>query len=136
MRDATESAKAPTDVDQSVSRQVRALRIARGVSQEALANKLGVTFQQLQKYEGGFNRISVGRLALIAQALGVNAATFFNEELDDAAASPGFSSWNVFLKDPHVARLSVVWGDLTPTLRCRLVALAEASAIGASRKAG
>ncbi len=61
----------PDDVDVEVGRRVRVERIARGLSQTELANKIGVTFQQLQKYESGGNRISMGRLIRIGRAFGV-----------------------------------------------------------------
>jgi transcriptional regulator with XRE-family HTH domain len=59
-----------TDVE--VGRLVRALRMARGLSQTELGNQIGVTFQQVQKYESGANRISIGRLTRIARLLGVS----------------------------------------------------------------
>jgi transcriptional regulator with XRE-family HTH domain len=59
-----------TDVE--VGRLVRALRMSRGLSQTELANRIGVTFQQVQKYESGGNRISVGRLSRIARLFGVS----------------------------------------------------------------
>jgi transcriptional regulator with XRE-family HTH domain len=59
-----------TDID--VGRLVRVHRMAQGLSQTALADRIGVTFQQVQKYESGANRISMGRLARIARVLGVS----------------------------------------------------------------
>ena len=63
--------KAPTEHDIDVGRRLRGLRTLRGISQTALGDQIGVTFQQIQKYEKGANRISVGRLAKIADALRV-----------------------------------------------------------------
>jgi len=61
----------PDSIDVEVGRRVRIERIARGLSQTDLASQIGVTsFQQLQKYESGQNRISIGRLTLIGRALG------------------------------------------------------------------
>jgi transcriptional regulator with XRE-family HTH domain len=57
----------PRDAD--IARRVRALRLQRGFSQTALGSALGVTFQQVQKYESGSNRISAGRLYRIAEVL-------------------------------------------------------------------
>jgi transcriptional regulator with XRE-family HTH domain len=59
-----------TDVE--VGRLVRALRLSRGLSQTDLANHIGVTFQQVQKYENGGNRISMGRLTNIAKLFKVS----------------------------------------------------------------
>jgi len=69
-------------VDRSVGRRVRMVRVSRGLSQSALASQLGLTFQQLQKYEKGTNRISASRLHDIARILGVEVASFFEDALD------------------------------------------------------
>jgi transcriptional regulator with XRE-family HTH domain len=61
-----------TDVE--VGRLVRALRMSHGFSQTDLANRIGVTFQQVQKYEGGVNRISMGRLTNVAKLFGVSVS--------------------------------------------------------------
>jgi transcriptional regulator with XRE-family HTH domain len=61
----------PDSTDVDVGRLVRVHRMARGISQTVLANRVGVTFQQVQKYESGANRISMGRLTRIARVLGV-----------------------------------------------------------------
>jgi transcriptional regulator with XRE-family HTH domain len=62
----------PDSTDVDVGRLVRVHRMARGLSQTELANQIGVTFQQVQKYESGANRISMGRLTRIARVLGVS----------------------------------------------------------------
>ena len=56
---------------------LRARRIALGLTQQQLAEKVGITYQQAHKYETGANRISVGRLYRLAQALEVEPAYFF-----------------------------------------------------------
>ena len=61
----------PDNVDVEVGRLVRVQRIAKGLSQTELGNQIGVTFQQVQKYESGANRISMGRLTRISRVLGV-----------------------------------------------------------------
>jgi transcriptional regulator with XRE-family HTH domain len=61
----------PNSTDVDVGRLVRVHRMARGLSQTELANRIGVTFQQVQKYEAGANRITMGRLTRIARVLGV-----------------------------------------------------------------
>jgi transcriptional regulator with XRE-family HTH domain len=60
--------------DQAVGRQIRSHRIARGMSQTDLANHIGVTFQQVQKYEKGVNRVSAGRLQVISNLFKVHVA--------------------------------------------------------------
>jgi transcriptional regulator with XRE-family HTH domain len=71
------SVKRPDPVDVEVGHRIRIERLARGLSQTALANQLGVTFQQVQKYEKGVNRVGAGRLTKIAEVLGVAVGTFF-----------------------------------------------------------
>lgn len=69
--------RAANKVDKLVGARVRTRRLEIGMSQERLADLLGVTFQQVQKYEKGVNRIAAGRLYDISEALDVNAAYFF-----------------------------------------------------------
>jgi transcriptional regulator with XRE-family HTH domain len=61
----------PDHVDVEVGRLVRVQRISKGLSQTELGNQIVVTFQQVQKYESGANRISMGRLTRISRVLGV-----------------------------------------------------------------
>ncbi len=58
--------------------KIRKLRESWGLSQASLSEKIGVSFQQVQKYEKGFTRISVERLEMIAVALGVDITAFFD----------------------------------------------------------
>jgi transcriptional regulator with XRE-family HTH domain len=79
------SVKRPDPVDIEVGHRIRIERLARGLSQTALANQLGVTFQQVQKYEKGVNRVGAGRLTKIAEVLGIEVGTFFGgKEIIDA----------------------------------------------------
>ena len=79
--------KGPNPIDVHVGRRVRIRRVLCGMSQTALATELGLTFQQLQKYESGANRISASRLWQISQTLDVPVAWFFygldGEPFDD-----------------------------------------------------
>jgi transcriptional regulator with XRE-family HTH domain len=68
----------PDPIDSLVGQRVKTRRCALSMSQEKLANAIGVTFQQVQKYENGKNRISSSRLMQIANALQVSPASFFN----------------------------------------------------------
>ena len=63
--------------DVEIGRKIRALRLERGLSQSDLANGIGLTFQQVQKYEKGTNRVSAGRLQRIADFLKVSVMFFF-----------------------------------------------------------
>jgi transcriptional regulator with XRE-family HTH domain len=67
----------PDPIDIEVGRRVRLHRLARRMSQTKLANEIGVTFQQVQKYEKGVNRIGAGRLSRIAKVLDVPLTAFF-----------------------------------------------------------
>jgi transcriptional regulator with XRE-family HTH domain len=75
-------------IDLKVGARVRLLRILKGFSQKRLADELGITFQQVQKYEGGSNRISAGRLVAIARLLGVSTAELFADVADPSAEAP------------------------------------------------
>jgi transcriptional regulator with XRE-family HTH domain len=83
--------KQPDNTDIEVGRRVRIERIARGLSQSELANQIGVTFQQLHKYESGQNRISMGRLMLIGRALGVDMAYLLWPSNQTSAAQPNLT---------------------------------------------
>lgn len=66
-----------TDTDRHVGNRIRERRIMLGLSQQQMADMIGVTYQQAHKYERGINRISAGRLYEIAQVLGVPVSYFF-----------------------------------------------------------
>jgi transcriptional regulator with XRE-family HTH domain len=83
----SDPARAPNPIDIHVGLQVRLRRKALKISQERLADSLGLTFQQVQKYERGANRISASKLYEIARALRVPIAWFF-EGLSDPVAGP------------------------------------------------
>jgi transcriptional regulator with XRE-family HTH domain len=77
--------KSPDPVDLHVGARLRYRRMLLGMSQEALAGRLGLTFQQIQKYEKGQNRVGASRLWRLAQALDAPVGYFF-EDLPDAPA--------------------------------------------------
>jgi transcriptional regulator with XRE-family HTH domain len=77
-------------IDQHVGERIRLRRAERGLTQDQLAAALDVSYQQIQKYETGANRISAGRLYEISRRLGVDVGYFF-EDLDadqELAAAP------------------------------------------------
>ena len=82
-----ESSKSPNPVDLHVGGRVRMRRKMLGVSQERLAEALGLTFQQVQKYERGANRVAASMLGRIACALQCSASFLMGES--DATAAPG-----------------------------------------------
>jgi transcriptional regulator with XRE-family HTH domain len=71
--------RGPDQIDKYVARRIRMRRIMLGLSQEDVASTLGLTFQQVQKYEKGVNRISAGRLLSLAQMLEVPLPYFFED---------------------------------------------------------
>ena len=76
----------PDPIDVEVGGRIRARRIALGVSQTALAKALGLTFQQVQKYEKGANRVSASTLVRVGRELGVSVAFLVGEEGDTPVA--------------------------------------------------
>lgn len=83
--------KSPNLVDKHVGGRVRMRRLLVGMSQEKLGEALGLTFQQVQKYEKGTNRIGASRLLKIASILGVPVAYFYEGLPHEDVAQEGFS---------------------------------------------
>lgn len=79
----SDDGRATTALDVRIGDRIRARRLEIGMSQEQLAALLGITFQQVQKYEKGVNRVAASRLHAIATALEVSITQFF-----DGAARP------------------------------------------------
>ena len=80
----------PNPIDLHVGRRIRERRTAMGISQDALAKIVGVTYQQTHKYETGHNRISASRLVSFAAALRVPVAFFF-EDMDATSKTAGIA---------------------------------------------
>jgi transcriptional regulator with XRE-family HTH domain len=122
------SVKKPDPVDVEVGHRIRIERLSRGLSQTALANQLGVTFQQVQKYEKGVNRVGAGRLTKIAEVLGVPVGSFFSgkEILDGEKAPAGEASPLKLLTVSGAFRLLRAYADIEDsTLRRSIVELVE-----------
>jgi transcriptional regulator with XRE-family HTH domain len=79
--------KKAIDIEYHVASRIRERRIMVGLTQQELADRVGITYQQLHKYERAINRISAGRLFEIARELNVHPSYFF-EGLGDTPASP------------------------------------------------
>ncbi len=71
-------------MDIAVGERLRFLRKVKGVSQQALAEAVGVSFQQVQKYERGANRISASMMVRVAGKLGITPGQLFNDDLSQA----------------------------------------------------
>jgi transcriptional regulator with XRE-family HTH domain len=86
-------------VDLSVGARLRQARLLAGASQEDVGAAIGVSFQAVQKYENGENRLSAGRLAAAAKYLGVPMSFFFQDDTEPQSASDtaGFSSKEIEL---------------------------------------
>ena len=80
----------PQDIDRYVGARMRQRRTMLGLTQQQMAELIGVTYQQAHKYEKGINRVAAGRLYSIAQALGVEVSYFFEgiETADRFVPSP------------------------------------------------
>ena len=74
------SPKSATRTDKLIGQKIRAHRLSKGMTQGQLGETLGVTFQQILKYENGTNRVGSGRLYKIAEVLDVPVFTFFESE--------------------------------------------------------
>lgn len=106
------SSRAAGPVDRDIGQRIRARRLAVGMSQEALAAKLGVSFQQVQKYEKGTNRIAATMLINIAEALDSPVAALLRADLAIAIDGPA---------DQDSSDLVALLTQLTPQGR-RLIA--------------
>ena len=120
MKSTTKSASA-ADID--VGRRIRARRIAQGMSQTELGNRLGVTFQQVQKYDKGINRVGAGRLVRVAEALEVPVAFFFAGTDGDSIDTRTLMG---FLDSAYALRLLRAFSRVSePNLQRSLVELVE-----------
>jgi transcriptional regulator with XRE-family HTH domain len=92
----------PNPIDVHVGGRIRMRRLLLGMNQETLANALGLTFQQVQKYEGGANRVSASRLAAMAEILGVPIGYFYGDlRPDGAEISAEDKQWREYLQRPE-----------------------------------
>ncbi len=110
-------------VDAHVGKRIRHRRWMVGMTQQQLADKVGIKFQQIQKYETGMNRVSASRLWDIADALGVQIAFFF-EGLsgDEPAAATGHGD---ILADKEALMLVRSYYAIPEAQRRRLFDLAK-----------
>jgi transcriptional regulator with XRE-family HTH domain len=83
--------KSPNPVDKHVGSRMRTRRLLAGMSQEKLGGALGITFQQIQKYEKGTNRISASRLQQVSRVLGVPVEYFYEGGPQLEGPQPGFA---------------------------------------------
>jgi transcriptional regulator with XRE-family HTH domain len=128
-------AKAPDGRDADVGCRIRAQRLVRHLSLTELANKLGVSFQQVQKYEKGLNRVGAGRLARIADVLNLPVSFFFGGDHTPSEADERVNPGLNFLETAGAVRLVRAYSQIEdPQIRRALVDLAEEIAGGRERK--
>lgn len=115
--------KSVVEADRIVGQRIHALRRAKGISQTHLGRAVGVTFQQVQKYERGTNRVSAARLRRIADLLEMPVSAFF----DSTGAAPveGGDSILPFLQLPGAGDLLRAYPGLSPDLRRCVLVLAR-----------
>jgi transcriptional regulator with XRE-family HTH domain len=118
----------PHPVDRHVGLRIRMRRKEIGVSQERLAEALGITFQQVQKYERGANRVSASKLWEIARALKTNV-TYFYEGLNEHDTTPSDQGAQDFMLTSEGLELMASFPRIPrPGLRRKLVDLVRAVA--------
>ena len=126
----------PNSTDGQVGQSIRAHRLAAGMSQGDLAARIGVSFQQVQKYEKGTNRVGAGRLPQIAEIFGVPVGALFKDTMD---ASPGDGTEGAIpvglITDAAAIRLLSAYAKIPDTsVRNQLSGLVERIAHSAAKK--
>jgi transcriptional regulator with XRE-family HTH domain len=117
--------KTPNPIDRHVGSRVRMRRMMVSMSQEKLGDRLGITFQQVQKYENGVNRVSVSRLMQFCDVLGVPVS----QVLDGIATArqPKADPLQA-LRSGYGVRLAKAWERLNPKTQGAMLKLIEESA--------
>ncbi|WP_371171625.1 helix-turn-helix domain-containing protein [Aliiroseovarius sp. 2305UL8-7] len=110
-------------IDRHVGKRIRGRRLLVGMTQQQLAEKSGVSFQQIQKYEMGTNRVSASRLFELAELLQCSVPSFF-DGLSDSKAEPQRD----LLGETEAMKLVNMYYRIPENLRVRLLELAKALA--------
>ena len=119
----------PTAADSQVGASIRAHRLIAGMSQVNLAKRLGVSFQQVQKYEKGVNRVGAGRLPQIADIFGVPISALFKDHAGTGAVPVKL------IADNATVKLLTAFADITDrAIRRNLRELAERIANNTKKK--
>jgi transcriptional regulator with XRE-family HTH domain len=120
------SVRTPDPLDVLVGAKIRIFRTHRGMSQSDLASKIGIAFQQVQKYEKGINRVGASRLSRIAAVLGVSIGELFESAGDRPA---GLKSPFRLLAERDALRVLTAFSRTTdPRVRRAIARLVEAVA--------
>ncbi len=133
--------RSPNPIDVHVGSRVRLRRLLVGMSQDKLGDELGVTFQQVQKYERGANRIGASRLFQMARVLSVPISFFF-EGMEDTTAT-GFAEGDQtplvddFINSPEGVALAAAFSRIRDSrVRRRVLELVRVLADGDGSEAG
>lgn len=127
-----EPVQGPNPVDRHVGLRIRMRRKELGISQERLAESIGLTFQQVQKYERAANRVSASKLWEMSRALSTNISYFY-EGLGDTLEAPGSNlpreSMQDFLLTPEGIELAAVFPKIAKSrVRRKILDLVRAMA--------
>ncbi|QIB41645.1 helix-turn-helix transcriptional regulator (plasmid) [Rhizobium oryzihabitans] len=107
------SPKTPNQIDINVGARIRLHRMRLGFSQSKLAEQLGVTFQQVQKYEKGVNRVGASRLQAIAAVFDVPVATFFEDSAStESQGEAPENDFTQFLQTPEAIALNTAFAKI------------------------
>ena len=139
-----ENKKKPNPVDIHVGSRIRLRRNMLGMSQEKLGESLGITFQQIQKYEKGTNRVGASRVQAIATVLGIPIEYLFkdapgheNAPLKGFAEEDGTASVMDFCSSAEGLQLNRAFVKLAdPRVRRRIIELVKALSAGPDEAAG
>jgi transcriptional regulator with XRE-family HTH domain len=120
------SSRNPTDSDRAVGERIRLRRQELRMSQSVLGDLLGVTFQQVQKYESGKNRVSASRLARVAKALDVSMTFLLGGSHKEGRCNDVGEAKALLTSD--AVRLVIAYDRMSPEVRQTFAALVEAVA--------
>ena len=124
----------PNSADIQIGASLRAHRLIMGMSQSDLARRLGVSFQQIQKYEKGMNRVGAGRLPQIAKIFDVPIGALFDANADTSRGKNGGSAPAKLIPDRNSLKLLTAFGDIAHRkVRHSLVDLVDAIAKSTSK---
>jgi transcriptional regulator with XRE-family HTH domain len=123
--------KVPNAIDREIGKRIKARRVLLGHNQQYLAEMVGVSYQQIQKYENGTDRVGASRLFAISKALDVAVSFFFEQDLEpDAKPSAEDELENQFIRRTLASEegraLILTFGRIRdPQMRAKVLELAE-----------
>lgn len=121
-----QTSRGTTPIDGMIGNKIRARRLEMKFSQQQLADALGISFQQIQKYEKGANRVGVGRLQQIAQFLQTDIRYFMGDLAGDGKKAPIVSRYAKFMATKDGADIVEAMIKIeSPALRKSVIQLAR-----------